>query len=166
MDNAKWFERKFDFDFGIDKYAAVFNRLQQAPDTLKNKVLHLPEDVLVFKPDGKWSIKEHTGHLSLLEPIWRIRFQDIRAGNAVLTPADLENRATTEAGFNKYTISYLLEKFNYERGLTLALLNSFETLENGRTSKHPRLQQAMRVIDLAYFVAEHDDHHLYQLVQT
>jgi uncharacterized damage-inducible protein DinB len=166
MDNAKWFERKFDFDSGTDNSAAVYNRLQQAPETVKNTVLSLPEDVLVFKPDGKWSIKEHTGHLSMLEPIWRIRFQDIRAGNAVLTPADLENRATTEAGFNKHTISSLVERFIYERGLTLALLNSFDTLEDGRTSMHPRLQQAMRVIDLAYFVAEHDDHHLYQLVRT
>ena len=26
--------------------------------------------------------------------------------------------------------------------------------------------KAMRVIDLAFFVAEHDDHHLYQLVRT
>ena len=153
MDTGKWFDRKFDFDFGIEKYASVYNRLQQAPDRLKGLVLHLPEDVLVFKPDGKWSIKEHTGHLSLLEPIWRIRFQDIRAGNSALTPADLENRATTEAGFNKHTISSLLEKFIYERGLTMALLNSFDTLEDGRTSMHPRLKQAMRVIDLAYFVA-------------
>lgn len=166
MDTAKWFERKFDFDLGTDKYAAVYNRLQRAPETVKDMVLSLPEDVLVFKPDGKWSIKEHTGHLSMLEPIWRIRFQDIRAGNAVLTPADLENRATTEAGFNKHTISSLLEKFIYERGLTLALLNSFDPPDNGRTSMHPRLQQPMRVIDLAYFVAEHDDHHLYQLVRT
>ena len=166
MDNAKWFERKFDFDFGTDKYAAVYNRLQQAPETVKNMVLSLPEEVLISKPDGKWSIKEHTGHLSMLEPIWRVRFQDIRAGNAVLTAADLENRATTEAGFNKNTISSLVEKFIYERGLTLALLNSFDTPEDGRTSMHPRLKQAMRVIDLAYFVAEHDDHHLYQLVRT
>jgi hypothetical protein len=27
-------------------------------------------------------------------------------------------------------------------------------------SLHPRLKTPMRVIDLAYFVAEHDDHHL------
>jgi hypothetical protein len=29
-----------------------------------------------------------------------------------------------------------------------------------RTSLHPRLEQPMRVIDHALFVAEHDDHHL------
>jgi hypothetical protein len=31
-------------------------------------------------------------------------------------------------------------------------------LDQSRTSLHPRLQQPMRMIDHAYFVAEHDDH--------
>jgi|GEM_PF-4393916 len=28
------------------------------------------------------------------------------------------------------------------------------------TALHPRLKTPMRIVDLAYFVAEHDDHHL------
>jgi hypothetical protein len=32
--------------------------------------------------------------------------------------------------------------------------------EVAATALHPRLRQQMRVIDMAYFVAEHDDHHL------
>jgi hypothetical protein len=30
---------------------------------------------------------------------------------------------------------------------------------------HPRLQQPMRVVDMAFFVAEHDDHHLARMTQ-
>ena len=29
-----------------------------------------------------------------------------------------------------------------------------------RTALHPRLETPMRMMDLFYFVAEHDDHHL------
>jgi hypothetical protein len=29
-----------------------------------------------------------------------------------------------------------------------------------RVATHPRLQQEMSVVDLCFFVAEHDDHHL------
>ena len=29
-----------------------------------------------------------------------------------------------------------------------------------RTALHPRLRQPMSVVDLCFFVAEHDDHHL------
>lgn len=32
-----------------------------------------------------------------------------------------------------------------------------------RSARHPRLGSPMRVIDLAYFVAEHDDHHMARL---
>ena len=32
-----------------------------------------------------------------------------------------------------------------------------------RAARHPRLGTPMRVVDLAYFVAEHDDHHLARL---
>ena len=156
----KWFDRKFDFSFTTDQYTAVYERLKQAPDTLRQLILNISEDTLVHKPDDKWSVKEHTGHLSVLEPIWRIRFGDILESKLVLTPADLSNRATTEAGFNSYSISSLLDKFAGERNTTLSLLNGIDVLDGSKTSLHPRLQQPMRVIDLVYFVAEHDDHHI------
>jgi len=160
MNTTKWFDRKFDLNFDTEKYTAIHSRLEQAPDTLGQIVAHLPEDILVYKPEGKWSIKEQIGHLSVLEPIWRIRFQDIREEKPRLTPADLDNRATSEAGFNDYTLSSLLEKFATERKATLSLLNGIDALDITKTSLHPRLQQPMRIIDLAYFVAEHDDHHI------
>ena len=34
-----------------------------------------------------------------------------------------------------------------------------------RAAKHPRLGKPMRLIDLAFFVAEHDDHHLARITQ-
>ena len=160
MDKTKWFDRKFDLGFDTERYAAIYTRLEQAPDTLKQLTLNIKENILLHKPEGKWSIKEQIGHLSVLEPIWRIRFQDIREEKPRLTPADLDNRATTEAGFNTHALGTLLEKFATERKTTLSLLDSIDALDTTKTSLHPRLQQPMRIIDLAYFVAEHDDHHM------
>lgn len=160
LDTTKWFDRKFDFSFGAGKYAAIYDRLKQAPVTLQQLVVHIPEGLLINKPGGKWSAKEHTGHLSVLEPVWRVRFGDILENKPVLTPADLNNKATTEALFNNYAIASLVEKFVAERNETLSFLNSIQVLDDSQTSLHPRLQQPMRIIDLAYFVAEHDDHHI------
>jgi uncharacterized damage-inducible protein DinB len=156
----KWFDRKFDFSFDTDQYTAVYERLKEAPDTLKQLITNIPEDRLVYKPDGNWSMKEHSGHLSVLEPIWRIRFHDILESKPVLTPADLDNKATTEAGFNNYTMASLLDRFTAERKATLSLLDSIDVMDGSKTSMHPRLQQPMRIIDLVYFVVEHDDHHI------
>lgn len=163
METKKWFERKFEFDFGPDHYAAIYLQLKQAPDRLRQVSDGIEAAVLANQPEGGWSIKEHTGHLSVMEPIWRIRFHDIDKGAPVLSPADLTNRATSEANFNLSDIGGLLDQFLAERMTTLALLDNLNMLDESRTSLHPRMQQPMRMIDLAYFVAEHDEHHILRI---
>jgi hypothetical protein len=39
-------------------------------------------------------------------------------------------------------------------------MESFDEEFIARSAIHPRLQIPMRVIDLAFFKAEHDDHHI------
>ena len=159
----KWFERKFDFDFGPEHYAAIYLQLKQAPERLRQAIDGLEAAVLTHQPNGAWSIKEHIGHISIMEPIWRVRFHDIDEGAPVLSPADLTNQATTEAKFNLRNIKGLLDQLVAERMTTLALLDNLNMLDESRTSLHPRMQQPMRMIDLAYFVAEHDEHHILRI---
>src|SRR5688572_24074099 len=160
MNTSKWFDRKFDFSFGADEYPAIYQRLQQAPDMLAAILHNKPENILSHQPDGKWSVKEHTGHLSILEPLWRTRIHDIMEKKPVLSPTDLTNTATTEAGFNNYTIRELLQQFATERRETLSLLDSINVPNENHTSLHPRMQQPMRMIDILYFTVEHDEHHM------
>jgi uncharacterized damage-inducible protein DinB len=161
MTTLKWFERKFDFNFGVEEYNAIYLRLQQGPENLATVLHNISNDaILSHQPGGKWSVKEHIGHLSLLEPLWRTRIRDIAEKKPVLTPADLNNTATAEAGYNQYSISELLWKFEVERKETLLLLNSIDVIHQHYTSLHPRMQQPMRMIDIMYFTAEHDDHHI------
>jgi uncharacterized damage-inducible protein DinB len=160
MNVSKWFERQFDFSFAVEQYPVIYQRLQQAPDTLKTILQNIPEPLLNHQPDGKWSVKEHTGHLGLLEPLWRTRIHDILEKKPLLTPTDLDNKKTTETGFNLFTITDLLQHFEDERKETLALLDSIDVKGQTHTSLHPRMQQPMRIIDIMYFTAEHDDHHM------
>ncbi len=88
------------------------------------------------------------------------QLHDIEVRNPQLTAADLTNRATMEAGFNQFALEVLLDRFLAERRTTIALLDTLNMGDESRTSLHPRLQQPMRMIDHAYFVAEHDDHHI------
>lgn len=160
MSTVKWFERKFDFSFGLDEYPAIYKRLQQAPDILSNIVLNKPDNILSHQPEGKWSVKEHAGHLSILEPLWRKRLIDIIEKKPTLTPTDLDNNATSQAGFNNYDITALVQKFAEERKQTLLLLDSINISDHLHTSLHPRMQQPMRMIDILYFTVEHDEHHM------
>jgi hypothetical protein len=160
MQRTEWFKRKFSLmeDNGI--LPPVIERLAGTPARVEELTAHLDEDLLTLKPNGKWSIKEETGHLFDLEPLWYCRVDDFVNQLPELTIADLTNRKTHEANHNGKPLKTLLNDFRGERAKLVAKLMSMDEDQLIHISLHPRLKTPMRVIDLAYFVAEHDDHHL------
>lgn len=57
----------------------------------------------------------------------------------------------------------LVERFERARRALVSALREANEGELERSARHPRLGTPMRLIDLAYVVAEHDDHHLARL---
>lgn len=159
----KWFERKFVFDFGMEKFPELLERLEKSILKFREAIQDTPVVLLNYKPAGKWSIKEHIGHLWILEPLWQKRFEEIKSKTIEMSPADLNNMATEEAFFNQYDIEKILSDFQQERQHTIQLLKNFNGNDFQHSLYHPRLNQPMRIIDLMYFVAEHDEHHLNQI---
>jgi uncharacterized damage-inducible protein DinB len=120
----------------------------------------LSDEMLVSRYEDKWTIKENIGHLQLLEPLWQIRFKEIKNGISEMSPADLSNIATDEMNFNTFSLPELINTFAGQRTKTIAFLGDLQENDFTKRSAHPRLQRPMRIIDLMYFVAEHDQHHL------
>ncbi len=54
----------------------------------------------------------------------------------------------------------LLRRFRDRREDLVARLEGLDDDVLTRTALHPRLRQPMSAVDLCFFVAEHDDHHL------
>jgi uncharacterized damage-inducible protein DinB len=156
----RWFDRKFELGLGPDAAPELLERLRQTPDRLADAVRGLSAEILTRKPDRKWSIQENAGHLLDLEPLWEQRLDDYDARADTLRPADLENRKTHEAHHNDRLISDILSAFRAVRLRIVDRLALMTAPELSRTALHPRLQQPMSVVDLCFFVAEHDDHHL------
>jgi uncharacterized damage-inducible protein DinB len=156
----RWFDRKFELGLGPEAAPELLERLRSAPERLADAVRGLPPEILTRQPEGKWSIQENAGHLFDLESLWSQRLDDYGAGTVELHPADLENRKTHEAAHNNRAISHILSDFTAARRRIVERLARMTPAELSRTALHPRLRQPMSVIDLCYFVAEHDDHHL------
>lgn len=154
-----WFDRKF-APIPLEQYPNVCVRLRGKPARLKEMLRGVPRDVLIRKPDGKWSAQEHAGHLLDLEPLWLARLDDYIAGRDELTAADITNRATTEANHNSGVLEEILSKFRAARERLLRSLDRLDASMFSRSGIHPRLKRPMRLVDHLYFVAEHDDHHL------
>ena len=157
---TRWFSRTFELGLTPEAAPEIFDRLRTAPDRLAAAVEGLSPEILTKRRDNKWSIQENAGHLFDLESLWDQRLDDYSRGATTLHPADLENRKTHEANHNARSISDILANFRSARAAIMEKLTRLTPAQLSRTALHPRLQQPMTVVDLCYFVAEHDDHHL------
>jgi hypothetical protein len=160
MPQGRWFERKFTLDLPLSMYPNVLERVRGTPARLEDRLLKLPREVLTRRDGDDWSMQEHAGHLLDLGALDLGRLDDYAAGLDALRPADLGNRKTHEADHNADSIEHILASFRAERAGFVRRLDGFDPEFIARTALHPRLRIPMRVIDLAYFIAEHDDHHL------
>jgi uncharacterized damage-inducible protein DinB len=156
----KWFERSFDFTLPVSRFPSLMERLRGAPARLEERAGELPAGALVRPQQGRWTAQENIGHLADVEPLWLLRAQQIFSGEPELVPADLTNQRTREANHNARRLADILAEFRARRGELVRLLRTADASILERTALHPRLRTPMRLVDLALFVADHDDHHL------
>lgn len=160
ISSGKWFDRKFTFSLGIEHYPPLVERLRGTPARIEDRIAGVPPEKLTTKNGDGWSIQETIGHLMLLESLWFGRVEDLMNGLAQLRPVDLTNKRTEDAHFNAQQIEDIVRSFRSERMKLVSLLESLNEEQVLASALHPRLQQPMRTLDLVYFIAEHDDHHM------
>ncbi|MGK0364253.1 MAG: putative damage-inducible protein DinB [Saprospiraceae bacterium] len=160
MNMTPWIERKFTPVTDNGRLATIIERLDGTEYRLIGKLADDEGPDSTTKIDGKWSIVEEIGHLYTLELLWIARVKEIVAGKETLQSADMSNKATTNGKFNTQDLEDLLDGFGERREELLSLLRKVKPEDLEKKSQHPRLERPMGIVDLAYFVAEHDDHHL------
>ncbi|MCK5126386.1 MAG: DinB family protein [candidate division Zixibacteria bacterium] len=160
MKSILWFDRTFNFEMPIEMFPMVVERLRGTPIRIGERIREVPQDKLIERVNDCWSIQENVGHLWDLEPLWYGRIEDFIAGRERLRPAELTNKKTHEANHNNTSIEYLLKEFRSSRDKLIRQIETLTPKQKQATARHPRLDQTMRVIDSAFFMAEHDDHHL------
>lgn len=160
-----WFERQFSFDLPEWTYPNVIERLRGTPARLEDRIGSLPVEILRRRQGEQWSIQEHAGHLLDLGPLDLARLDDYEAGRESLTPADRENRKTYEANHNARAVTDILLAFRAERAEFVRRLEQYDEEFVRRSAVHLRLKTKMRVLDFAFFIAEHDDHHLARITE-
>lgn len=160
MSRRAWFERTFALGMPATAQPELVERLRGTPARLEERTSGLMAKVITRRPGEAWSIAEHAGHLADLEPLWLGRVDDLLAGEERLRPADLQNRATWEANHNARPLAEILAEFRRRRASLIERLEGLSETELRASALHPRLEQPMTIVDLCFFVAEHDDHHL------
>lgn len=160
MDRIKWFEREFPPLKENGRLPSILERLAGTPVLLRSKAKGAGRGLLSFLADGEWTVKKEIGHLADLEPLWMARVEDFVERREILEAADLTNRKTFETDHDSASLDSLLSNFEDQRSALLRRIYSLDDDVFDVSITHPRLGTPMRLVDLAFFVAEHDDHHL------
>jgi uncharacterized damage-inducible protein DinB len=156
-----WSDRRFQFNFPIDIYPELIERLRGTPVRAADRVEALPSEQLTRRVGSSWSIQDHVGHLADLDQILFIpRLDEYDAGALVLRAADMANSFTEAAQHNRQAVVAVLGRFQSVRADLVARLEQLDAPAFARSAVHPRLNCPMRVVDMMYFHAEHDDYHL------
>lgn len=164
MKRTNWFDRIFlpITDNGL--FLNILERLEGTPARLLSKI-RIEEDFISETDSNVWSIKKEIGHLCDLEQLWYKRSLQIINGETHLQVTDLNNSKTHETNHDANTENELIATFEMQRKQLVTVLRNVTASDLEKSALHPRLGTPMRLIDLAFFVAEHDDHHLARIAE-
>lgn len=160
MELLKWTSRTFHFGFDEAYLPFMLERLLATVPRINEMIYGIAEDKLAERTDEGWSVKQHIGHLIDLEELHEARVLQFAAGLPELRAADMTNQKTYRADHNARSAPELLQTLQEARRHFIVEIEKLPPALRARKALHSRLQQQISITDLAYFVAEHDNHHL------
>jgi len=117
-----------------------------------------PEQAAFRYADGKWSVKEVTGHLSDSERVLAYRLLRVARGDQTPLPGFDENEFVAGSNADRRTLGDLAAELAAVRATTLALVRSLDDealLRRGTVNNWPLSTRA-----LAFIIAGHFQHHV------
>jgi hypothetical protein len=156
MKKMEWFERQFTFGLPMGMLPFYLERLEGTLARIEKRTSGIKEEVLSHKLDGKWSIKENIAHLAEVDEIACKRIDEMKQGVSPMSPAVIQ----PGRDYNAQSIAEVIRFFKANREKNLQKYKSLVDADLIKSSLHPRLKVLMTPVDLAWFDAEHDDHHL------
>jgi uncharacterized damage-inducible protein DinB len=159
MNTLQWFERQFTFGLPSGMLPFYLERLEGTIVRIETKVANISEEMLATQLNNKWSIKQNIGHLAEVDGIALQRIAEIIKGVSPMSPAVFEPRGD----YNAQPVEEVINFFRENRKKNLNAYYNLAEKDLLKSSLHPRLKVQMTPVDLAWFDAEHDDHHLVKI---
>jgi hypothetical protein len=159
MKKTEWFERQFIFGQAHGLLPFHLERLEGTISRIEQKVAGVSNEILSNKLYGKWSVKENIAHLAEVDEIANKRIDEMTQGISPMSPAVIQ----PGKDYNAQPISEVIDFFRRNRKKNLEKYKQLADADLSKSSLHPRLKVTMNPVDLAWFDAEHDDHHLVRI---
>ncbi len=155
-----WNERSLPFGRSTEELPVLAERLLGTPARLWQLTTPANREQLSLRRSGAWSIMEHIGHVLLLDEHMERRVEDFRAKRPQLCTIDLSDQSVQLEGHRRRELGDLLEEFRLRRTSLVRSLMDLDPEALRHSAQHPCRGMHMRPVDMAIYLAEHDDHHL------
>lgn len=155
-----WERRELPFGRGPGELPALLERLLGTPARLMALTMHEAPEKLSMRMQGRWSVLEHIGHLVHLQDRFDERVEDFAARRPCLCHIDLEGQDRLLPGYTGRALGDVLEEFRLKRSYFVERLTELDPGALDHRAEHPCSRMMMSVVDMATWLAEHDDHHL------
>lgn len=159
MKKLEWFDRQFTFGLPTGMLPFFLERLEGTLARIEKKVTGQSNEILSNQLNGKWSVKENIAHLAEVDEIALKRIDEMVNGISPMSPAVIQ----PGRDYNAQSINEVVAFFRRNREMNLNRYSALREEHLMKVSLHPRLAVQMSPVDLAWFDAEHDDHHLVRI---
>ena len=141
----------------------LLKHMKESFKEMKKLVLHLPEEKLVHRPEGKWTIKEILVHIVDDERIYAYRALRFARNDATELPGFEQDDYTRSSAANERNVKNILQEYSAVRSATIALFNGLPNEAFVRSGIANNNRATVRA--LAYHIAGHELHHI-QLLKS
>lgn len=155
-----WSERKLPFGKSLDELPLLLERMIGTPARLWQLARAVPRERLTLSRSGSWSAMEHMVHLTFLDERMDDRVEDFMARRATLCRIDMGAQEGVMARNRGRDPGDLLEEFRLGRNALVERIRSMDPGALRHCAQHPCMGRLLRPVDMAMYLAEHDDHHL------
>jgi hypothetical protein len=144
--------------------------LPQQIEDIRSMLGHLSDEQARFKPGSfdaaqdkpaEWSIKEVVGHLNDVERVFSYRLLRISRNDQTSLPGFEQEDYVREAGFDNYSLSDLIQEFEFLRRANILAISYMTDLVIERRGTASGATISARA--LIYMLVGHVEHHMASL---
>jgi hypothetical protein len=140
-------------------------RLGSTPSVVRALLEGMPTELVTTPLDGEWSARDVVAHLAVGESVvLRARLVGMRAGPGGAIANVDEEEALEASGFRGLAAGELLDRFERERGESLALLDGFSAEELALSGEH-ELVGSITAAEMVNQISFHDAVHVEQIAR-
>lgn len=160
MKPIPWSERQLPVGKGPEEWPVLLERMQGTPHRLAVLFRHQPIERLVLRMQEGWSPLEHVAHLLHLDQRFQERVDDFVQRRPRLCAIELHDQERVLRSQRERMPGDLIEEFRLSRLHLVRRLRALDDAVLRHRAAHPCRGIAMGPVDMALWIAEHDDHHL------